>query len=488
MKHKKRFPAKLWPFGKEQDQPPYTSYFPGSMPPSEWGRFWDDYKLAILIFIIGLVVMIGSAVYGQPVKSQPVPLHTQVPEYRIDDILNSPETSVSISDYKDKLLILDFWFTRCGNCIEDMPAVAALQKRFGDKIKIIQIDFEKPDEVLKFYRYHPKLKDLGLPVACNDTRLEQMFPHIYAPHVIWISKGEFIAATEDDYLNAKNIDSILNSKKVELATKTDRDRWDFAQPLFHIENSASSISSTRLYGAVFSGYIPGLGSGARLKIDSATGGQRFDILNFPILNLFGQILDSGLPLTKNRRRLEVSDRSRYINDGRQYKDVWDSTNSYCFEATVPKGVSRHQIAAQLNAFVESELGVSGQIEKINTDVLAIQFLHELPPASKYKSASHELHPGLPMYFHFATVKDIVDLMNVTETMLPVIDETGTYGQVHFDINYPIRPENEATWRNALKANGIELIRCKRPLDIFVLKENAKSPAVLSPKSIHPITN
>ncbi|WP_426671981.1 TlpA family protein disulfide reductase [Mucilaginibacter sp. McL0603] len=479
MKLKFGFPGKLLSKGKEKERQ-YCPYCPYNNPPTRLDGVWNEFKLAIIIFIAAVIILVTNILsYAQERRQTPLKVGDVLPEVNLKDVLNNPLPEIKISDYKNKLLILDFWFTRCGTCIEDMPGVAALQKRFGDKIKIIQIDFEKPEEVLKFYRYHPRLKDLGLPVACNDTLLKQLFPHIYSPHVIWIDHGVFIAATADDYLVAKNIDSVLNKRAVRLTAKVDRKDWDFVQPLYRIDHTAGLVSSTRVYGAVLGGYIAGVGSGGRLIVDSLTGDQRFDYLNYPVLNFYGQILQSGLPLTANRRILEVTDRSGYINEGQQYQDVWDAKHCYSFEATAPKGVSRDQLLLQMKALVEGELGVTGAIEKVNTEVLAIRFLHGLPPASTFKKQTHVLYPGLPMSYHHVSVKALVEAMNEKENLIPVIDETATFGQVYFDLDYPVMPENEVSWRKTLKANGLELVRCKRAIEMFVLKEDILRP-VLSP--------
>lgn len=43
----------------------------------------------------------------------------------------SPGSDVKISDYKGKVVLLDFWATWCAPCRATMPAISALQEKYG---------------------------------------------------------------------------------------------------------------------------------------------------------------------------------------------------------------------------------------------------------------------------------------------------------------------------------------------------------------------
>src|SRR5690349_12062447 len=63
-------------------------------------------------------------------------------DVEINNIVNGKKGSVKVSDFKGKLLILDFWATWCSPCIKVMPKLDSLQKYFGSKIQILPVTYE----------------------------------------------------------------------------------------------------------------------------------------------------------------------------------------------------------------------------------------------------------------------------------------------------------------------------------------------------------
>ena len=60
--------------------------------------------------------------------------------------------SVSLSEARGKIVLLNFWATWCGPCRAEIADLVDLQKRYGDKFEIIALatDEDDPDEVRRF--------------------------------------------------------------------------------------------------------------------------------------------------------------------------------------------------------------------------------------------------------------------------------------------------------------------------------------------------
>ena len=65
------------------------------------------------------------------------------PDFTVTD----SEHTVSLHDYRGKIVVLNFWSAHCAPCIAEMPSLVQLQKRMGDKITVlgVAVDTENDD-------------------------------------------------------------------------------------------------------------------------------------------------------------------------------------------------------------------------------------------------------------------------------------------------------------------------------------------------------
>lgn len=61
---------------------------------------------------------------------------------------------ISIKDLKGKPTLINFWFTTCRPCIEEMPILNRIQTQLKDSVNFIAITFEKPEKVKAFLKKH----------------------------------------------------------------------------------------------------------------------------------------------------------------------------------------------------------------------------------------------------------------------------------------------------------------------------------------------
>jgi len=78
--------------------------------------------------------------------THPAQVATPAPDFTITD---GPKT-ISLSDYRGKIVVLNFWASWCAPCLEEFPSLMALQKQMP-QIVVLGVDFD--DDVSAYRQY-----------------------------------------------------------------------------------------------------------------------------------------------------------------------------------------------------------------------------------------------------------------------------------------------------------------------------------------------
>lgn len=74
----------------------------------------------------------------------------QMPPFEVD---NFDGVKISSNQYRGKYLIIDFWATWCGPCIEKMPELVEIHKKHKDNISIVSISLDRNLKLCKQKAY-----------------------------------------------------------------------------------------------------------------------------------------------------------------------------------------------------------------------------------------------------------------------------------------------------------------------------------------------
>lgn len=101
-------------------------------------------KLKILkVRYLGLLALVCLSIRCHAQESyyeRPYPVvGDTIAEYTFTDIVNYNKDKVSISDFRGKWLILDYWAESCSGCLYSFPKMNAIHEKYKDQVQIIMI-------------------------------------------------------------------------------------------------------------------------------------------------------------------------------------------------------------------------------------------------------------------------------------------------------------------------------------------------------------
>lgn len=118
----------------------------------------------------------------------------------------------ALSEYRGRRLLLNFWASWCGPCLEEMPALNQAQKKFGDHGAIVLgIAMDEPDRVRAFLAAHPVSYPILLGrLAAPSTSLQLGDDREILPYSVLVGADGRIIATHAGVLSQPQLEQWLS--------------------------------------------------------------------------------------------------------------------------------------------------------------------------------------------------------------------------------------------------------------------------------------
>jgi cytochrome c biogenesis protein CcmG, thiol:disulfide interchange protein DsbE len=154
------------------------------------GRFA---KTAAVCLLAGALLLVMCGCYS---GSRPARIGTAAPDFTVRD----SDRSVTLSQFKGQVVVLNFWATWCPPCIEEMPSLVQMQQRMkakGVTVLAVSVDVDQSN-YQRFLRDHNV--DL-LAVRDADQKSNTLygtfkFPETYVIDRNGIMRRKFIGAVD----------------------------------------------------------------------------------------------------------------------------------------------------------------------------------------------------------------------------------------------------------------------------------------------------
>jgi cytochrome c biogenesis protein CcmG, thiol:disulfide interchange protein DsbE len=98
-------------------------------------------KLTITVVSIVILAVTFGIVWLQSAKYEPLTVGKEAPDFVLP---NLNDKSVRLSDYRGKVVFLNFWATWCKPCREEMPSMEVLYKNFDrDGLVVLAVSIDR---------------------------------------------------------------------------------------------------------------------------------------------------------------------------------------------------------------------------------------------------------------------------------------------------------------------------------------------------------
>lgn len=405
-----------------------------------------------------------------------------VPDVTIRNFFDDDKKTMPIKElYRNKLLILDFWGTWCGACLDEIATFPQLKAQFGDKLNILTVGYESKEKIAALFNRNPSLHSTHWATLYNDSLLTyKLFPHHLLPHLVWIdSTGRITAITEGYELNAINVKNMLNGRPIAAKVKTDEnsDLDVIDRPFRQMDTNfvARSILTRRMPGGLsFYSMHPYANDIKAFRNRTFEGNLTMSQL------YFYAIFFDGNPLNEDRLIFEIKDSLKFTHPKKApqsfkkslYKsyDEWADSNLYCYELVLPKmspdSVLRRTMLFDLNHY----FNLNGRWEQRIKQCYVIH--------SKTKSLSPSISPVADKVQFYSLDKrealnlgSLVELLNKRLNKGYVIDESGLPPDKIVTVNTSFKgnigPQGIA---EIFKNEGLRITVEDRKIPVYIVSE------------------
>lgn len=176
------------------------------------------------------IVLLGGALYGIGQAAKPSGIRAAIqpangrPPAAVFHLEDASSHDVSLSKYRGKVLLLDFWATTCGGCVTEIPWFVELDREYRNKgLNVLGVSMDVIYDDLKnaqegWSRVKPFLRTHGVnyPIVMGDDAVLKSWNIDAFPTTFLIDKAGRVAAQYvgivDKASVESNITTLLNER------------------------------------------------------------------------------------------------------------------------------------------------------------------------------------------------------------------------------------------------------------------------------------
>jgi len=397
-----------------------------------------------LLFLVCL--FFTTYVYGQSNSK----IGKLSPDLDFEKILNYSTRSAKLSDYKSKVVLIDFWGTYCSPCIRSLSYLDSLQQRFSNDLQVLTVTSESEERIRTFLKY----KKVNLPIVLDvEEKLKSVFPHSVISHTILIDKEGIVRAiTTPEEITEDVIRKVLKNEVISLPEKEAPNDFDPNIPLSgNLDADFQMIVTPHKIGVN--------------QIINQYGFPNYILRRILAINSCPQSLyQIAYNQPSTRVISELKDASRFI---------WAPENLKCYDLIVPPNLSEQRFEIMQN-HLDILFGYHSQMEERLIPVKILRIiqgkkvkLNRVELSDPSITISNSIIDGSGLKMKSCSVSTITRAIEMW-LQIPVTDETGLIDKYDLEMNW--YEENPNQLNKELFDLGLEIVDAYRKVNVLVIKD------------------
>ncbi|WP_234734719.1 redoxin family protein [Tellurirhabdus bombi] len=367
-----------------------------------------------------------------------------VPDLQFETILNAPVKATALSQLKGKIVLIEFWATWCGSCLEAMPHLKQLQQKYGSQLQVIAVTNETVKRTNQYLAARPSNLWFAVDTA---GAIAKLFPHQLIPHTVLIdTEGKLIASTNPEAVTDQVIEAIWNRKEVHLPQKIDNPLPP-AEVLKTYFYAADTVQSRfRMQGEIKGS--PGLST--TYLNDSTFKQRRITCLNLPLTSLY-RLAHGDFPYSRTIDK---------TGEG-------NNAPVYCLDLIVR---GKDELLPTLQTELAKRFDMQTKVEPQLKDVSVLKIMDP----EKFKRIPRNKSGQRTYYARHGEIDQQGITMNEFAEFLESFGTgkrlviNGTQNSEKLDVKFSFQPENPQSLVDILAGMGLALVNEQREVAMLVL--------------------
>ncbi len=372
---------------------------------------------------------------------QEIEIGDQVPAFTLN-LVDDNQLEYNYNESTNKAILLYFGATWCSPCVDGMPHLERLQKKFDGMLQVISVSEEKYERIRRFQQNRP----YQFLFARDTGMLRSFFPYQVIPHCILIDPNGTVAAiTSPEHITEKVVEQLLGEKGISLPTKEDHFDFDPGHEYFDFDVEVQEVFQLQPY-------MSGIPTVNLSYNEGSFKQRRLAFFNFGIAGLFRKAYQTSV--------------YRMIYEFDESLIGWEEKNNrFCLNVIA-------QSPKELFPFMQEQLNVHTEvIAQPSTDKLKVLVIEKAEGGIRAKRAQGigiEEARGDGYKNEGASLSDFCNYLEQYGIVgMAVVDSTGTEGL--YDIDFSFEPENNESFKVAMASLGLTYRIDLLKTDVLILK-------------------